>query len=414
MNKRTFWTHYFIYLIKWPLLACIIGATVGGLVRVFNLSLDWITSETYSFWLFGLPIVGGLTTWLIGKWEPGVYGDGTQIYIDRVDQPPHHSLRLLLGKFAATIATLGTGGSGGRVGPFVLIGSIVGKLSTHLRIFPHPRDTRVTAVCGAAAGMGALLGSPLGGGIFAAEVLFASSLDYNVLFPAILASMVGYMVNHLILGGMAFGCRLDYTFSVYHLPPILATIALSAVVGMIFVYIYEEIKLPLREKKRYRGIYPIIGGVGVTIIGLIFGQKVMGTGEDMVLTALNNQNFIIGGIILLTGKLLATTMTVKSGGSGGFTFPAIIMGALSANIISRLFGIEDAILHHAIICTGITAAMASVLNTPIAASIIMLELFGVRAAPPVVMGAVLGFIIGRPTIIYSYRDKGVWKKSRGI
>jgi CIC family chloride channel protein len=226
--------------------------------------------------------------------------------------------------------------------------------------------------------------------------------------------MVGYMVNHLILGGLAFGCRLDYTFSVHHLPPILATIALSAVVGMIFVYIYEEIKLPLRDKKRYRGIYPIIGGVGVTIIGLIFGQKVMGTGEDMVLTALNNQNFIIGGIILLIGKLLATTITVKSGGSGGFTFPAIIMGALSANIISRLFGIEDAVLHHAIICTGITAAMASVLNTPIAASIIMLELFGVRAAPPVVMGAVLGFIIGRPTVIYSYRDKGVWKKSRGI
>jgi len=414
MNKRAFWIHYFIYLIKWPLLACIIGATVGGLVRVFNLSIDWITYETYSFWLFGLPIVGGLTTWLIGKWEPGVYGDGTQIYIDRVDQPPNHSLRLLLGKFAATIATLGTGGSGGRVGPFVLIGSIVGKLSTHLRIFPHPRDTRVTAVCGAAAGMGALFGAPLGGGIFAAEVLFASSLDYNVLFPAILASMVGYMVNHLILGGMSFGCRLDYTFSAHHLPVILTAIAFSAVVGMIFVYIYEEIKLPFSGKKRFRWIYPIIGGGGITVIGLIFGRKVMGTGEDMVLTALNNHNYIVGGIILLIGKLLATTMTVKSGGSGGLTFPAIIMGALSANIISRLFGIGDTVLHHAVICAGITAAMASVLNTPIAAGIIMLELFGVRAAPPVVLGAVLGFIIGRPMVIYSYRDKGIWKKSRGI
>jgi chloride channel protein, CIC family len=414
MDKRAFWTHYFIYLIKWPLLACIIGAAVGGLVRIFNLALDWLIPDTNSFWLFGLPVLGGLITGLIGRWNPGVYGDGTQIYIDQVDQPPHHSLRLLLGKFAATLATLATGGSGGRVAPFVLMGGTIGKLCTRLNIFPHSRDYRVTTVCGAAAGVGALLGTPLGGGIFAAEVLFASSLDYNVLFPAILASMVGYMVNHLLLGGISFGCRLDYTFSVHHLPPILITIALTAVVGMIFVYLYEGIKLPFGEKKKYRWLFPILGGFGVTVIGLIFGRRVMGPGENLILTVLNNRDFISGGVILLIGKLLATTMTVKSGGSGGITFPAIIMGALSANIISGLFGIGDTVLHHAIICTGITAAMASVLNTPIAAVIIMLELFGVRAAPPVVLGAILGFIIGRPMVIYSYRDKGVWKKSQGI
>ncbi|MEA1927292.1 MAG: chloride channel protein [Candidatus Auribacterota bacterium] len=414
MDKKTFWTHYFIYLVKWPLLACIIGAAVGGLVRLFNLSLDWIIIQTNSIWFFGLPILGGLITGLIGKWIPGVYGDGTQVYIDRVDRPPRHSLRLLLGKLAASLATLGTGGSGGRVAPFVLMGGAVGKLCTRLQIFPHSRDNRITTVCGAAAGVGALLGSPLGGGIFAAEVLFASSLDYNVLFPAILASMVGYLVNHLILGGMAFGCRLDYTFSVHHLPLILITIAFSALVGMIFVYIYEGIKLPVRSKKFPRWLYPVLGGIGVTIVGLIFGKRVMGTGEGLVLTALSNQNFIVGGILLLAGKLLATTMTVKSGGSGGLTFPAIIMGALAANIVSLIFGLGDSILHHAIICAGISAAMASVLNTPIAAVIIMLELFGVRAAPPIIMGAVLGFIIGRPKVIYSYRDSGVWKKSRGI
>jgi len=414
MDKRTFWTHYFIYLIKWPFLAGIIGAATGGLVWAFNLSLDWLISQTNSFWLFGLPLLGGLITGLIGRWLPGVYGDGTQIYIDRVDRPPHRSLQLLLGKFAASLATLGTGGSGGRVGPFVLMGSVVGKLSTHLRIFPHPGDNRLTAVCGAAAGMGALFGAPLGGGIFAAEVLFASSLDYNVLFPAILSSMVGYMVNHLLLGGISFGMRLGYTFSVHHLPPLLSAIALSAVVGMIFVYLYDEIRLPFREKKKYRWLSPVLGGSAVTIIGLVFGKMVMGTGENLVLIVLNNQNILAGGIIILIGKLLSTTVTVKSGGSGGLTFPAIIMGAISANLISRLFGLEDIVLHQAIICAGITAAMASVLNTPIGAAIIMLELFGVRAAPPVVMGAVLGFIIGRPKIIYSYRNKGVWKKSRGI
>ena len=178
MDKRAFWTHYFIYLIKWPLLACIIGGAAGGLVRIFNLSLDWLILQTDSYWLFGLPVLGGLITGLIGRWDPGVYGDGTQIYIDRVDRPPRHSLRLLLGKFAASLATLGTGGSGGRVAPFVLMGGTVGKLCTRLKIFPHRRDCRVTTVCGAAAGVGALLGTPLGGGIFAAEVLFASSLDY--------------------------------------------------------------------------------------------------------------------------------------------------------------------------------------------------------------------------------------------
>ena len=107
MDKRTFWTHYFIYLIKWPLLACIIGAAVGGLVRGFNLSLDWIMFRTNSFWLFGLPVLGGLITGLIGRWMPGVYGDGTQVYIDRVDRPPRKSIQLLLAKLVASLLTWG-------------------------------------------------------------------------------------------------------------------------------------------------------------------------------------------------------------------------------------------------------------------------------------------------------------------
>ncbi len=71
-------------------------------------------------------------------------------------------------------------------------------------------------------------------------------------------------------------------------------------------------------------------------------------------------------------------------------------------------------LHRAVICTGIAAAMASVLNTPIAAAIILLELFGLRVAVPVILGAILGFTIGHPKIIYFCRDTGIWKSPWGI
>ena len=362
MDARHHYNHYFIYLLKWPLLACLTGTAVGVLVRLFNLALNWISLQTCSLWLWGLPVLGGLATGLIGRWSPGVFGDGTQIYIDRADRPPRNSCRLLLCKFAASLLTLGTGGSGGRVGPFVLMGSIVGKMMTRLKIFPHYQDYRVTAACGAAAGVGAIFGAPLGGGVFAAEVLFASALDYNVLFPAVLSSLVGFLVHHLLRGGLSFAGRLDYSFSPSHLLPILAATVLSAVVGMAFVYLFEKLELPSGSGKKWRWLIPALGGAGATLAACVPGVSVLGTGEGLVGVCLSGNILLLTGVLLLVGKLLATTMTVKTGGSGGLTFPSVILGALSAAIVSRVFGIEDMALHRAVICTGIAAAMASVLE----------------------------------------------------
>jgi len=111
---------------------------------------------------------------------------------------------------------------------------------------------------------------------------------------------------------------------------------------------------------------------------------------------------------LILAKLVATVATVGLGGSGGTVLPAFVMGALCGTLVAGLFGVPvNSGAHLALRICGMTALLGSALNVPVAAAVIMMEVFGKAFAVPIVLGASLGFFVGRPAVLYSYNREGV-------
>ena len=189
-----------IHVLKWIFLAALVGLLVGltstGFVLLLNLVIDTSARAAWTYWL--LPLGLALSGWLTSALVPEAGGQG----VERVIRAIHlHSGKMgwqvIPAKIIATILTIGTGGSVGNVGPCVQIGSGLSSfLSDTLQFDSYDRKTLV--ICGLSAGFASIFGTPLAGALFGIEVLFMGSLAYQVLFPSVVAALVGHLTaSHL-------------------------------------------------------------------------------------------------------------------------------------------------------------------------------------------------------------------------
>ena len=404
------------YLVRWGLYAAFIGGVVGALSFAFEWVLLALQDQTRDLWLYGLPVLGGLIMSAVMQYEPRTVRDGMQAYIDGVFTPGRPMRFLLLPlKFVASLLTLGTGGSGGRFGPVVLMGGVVGSQSARLSGKHAELDRPNAAMCGAAAAIGALLGTPLGGGIFAAEVLFPSSIRYHGLFAAILSSTMGYLVRRELRVVVEPMRTVHYSLSSWDIIPVVVTVVLAGLVGMAFVRIYRSSeRLSARLQKR-TGLTPAIGAWFVVALGWLScvlgaksGTEIMGTGERLLDQTINGSLPLMVAVAVLVFKALTTSATVGSGGSGGLFFPSLLLGAMVGNVVSQLAGSAATAttaatgLHYGLVAAGMAASLAAIVNVPVAAAVMMIEMFGSSYSVPIILGGVLGFAVGRPQVIYRY------------
>src|SRR5699024_9914525 len=177
------------YLIRWLFFATLVG--IGGGVSAIMLTtmVDWISELGMRLPVIIAPAIGGVIVSLIYLIDKDAAGAGTPNYLRAVNlYQGHIQRRTWLTKLLASSATIGFRGSGGFEGPMLLMGGSLGNVLSKLPILKNridKEDRRRLAVCGAAGAMGAIFRSPLGGGIFASELLYKSSLHYNDTFPAI-------------------------------------------------------------------------------------------------------------------------------------------------------------------------------------------------------------------------------------
>jgi CIC family chloride channel protein len=397
------WLYAARYLLKWLFLALLIGTAGAFAVYLFETTLHRLYDLLSPFWTFFLPSVGGLLVGLLALLEGKVRGNGTQDYIDDVNKglrgiPP----RLVIPKFAATMLTLGTGGSGGKAGPLVAIGGGIGTLVSHIRIFPEPEDRKTAAICGAAAAISALFGAPFGGGLFAVEVTKEESIEYKEAFPALLSSVIANLVRNYLLPGPFITVRPKFYFEPTHLPLIVLTVVATGLLGLGFVSLYEISARVFDKLSRIQLWTPALGGVLTGLLGLVIGRQVLGTGEELVDLALGGSLLMRATLLLLAGKILATVFTVSSGGSGGLFFPAMLLGCMTGNLVALITGVSTPGLAQALISAAMAASLAAVLNVPVAAAILLTEVFGLPMGSPIVIGSILGFLVGRPKVIYKY------------
>ncbi len=364
--------------------------------------LDQVTRRPWVF--FCLPILGGLISgWLVYTFAPEAEGHGTDAVIDAFHTKGGKiRKRVPFVKGLASIVTLASGGSAGREGPIAQVGAGVGTWIADL-LHLSPRERRILLLCGAGGGIGAIFRAPLGGALFAAEVLYAEDFETDAIVPCIFSSVVAYSILTLFSG----------TGSIFGLPPIVFTgwkalsiyLALGAIcagVGAIYVRVFYGMrdhvfhKIPISNKLK-----PALGGLGVALIGLALPEA-RGGGYGYLQTA------IVGGIALMPalaiafGKILTTSLTISSGGSGGVFGPSLVIGGmLGAAIGSAAQQVAPDLVPHVapFALVGMAGLFAGISNAPVSALILVSEMtMGYGLLVPLMLVSVISLTLRKASL----------------
>jgi CIC family chloride channel protein len=291
-------------------------------------------------------------------------------------------------KSLASSITIGSGGSAGREGPIVQIGSALGSTLGQML---HLSDDRVRnlVACGAAGGIAATFNAPIAGVLFALEVILgAFSVQYfsTVVISAVIASVIG----RVVFGDIpAFPLPVEYGVNSlweYAFYPVLGILA--AVLGVVYVrLLYRMEDLFDNWKQVPEWVKPAVGGGLLGVIALIYPTitgvtwdtvpQIFNVGYEVIDSALRNEMLLGVVLILMFLKLIATTLTLGSGGSGGVFAPSLFMGAMLGTafelVLTSLFPNIPA-PPGAYALVGMAAVFAATAHAPITAVIILTEL----------------------------------------
>jgi len=333
-----------------------------------------------SLWFFLIPAIGGLLSGVIVfSLAPEAEGHGTDAMIDAFHQKGGQiRKRVPLVKIVASALTIGSGGSAGKEGPIAQIGSGFGSAFASL-LKLKPRERRILVLAGAAGGIGAIFQAPLGAALFAPEVLYRETeFEYEAILPCIVSSIIAYAVySQLYKGGaLFFPGPVDFALPKELLPYALFGVV-CAVVGFLYIRTFygsrDRFFRPLRIHKMLK---PAVGGLMIGTIAYFFPQVSDG-GYGWVQMALEGKLLWWLMLLLVGLKIVATSCTISSGGSGGVFGPSVFIGAMLGGAFGFL-GHQVApnwVVHpNAFVLVGIGGFFAGVAKVPIASIIMACEM----------------------------------------
>lgn len=399
------------YMTKWLVVATLVGIGGGLSAVVLKKAIDFTGAISQYVPLVFAPMIGGALVSILYLWDPFAAGFGTNHYISEVNQRAGFlKLKTLFSKLMATAITLGFQGSGGVEGPMLVMGGGLADGIANMPIIKnyfYEEDKRILTICGAAGAVGAIFRSPLGGGIFVVEVLFRSSLHYADLFPALLSSTMGFVIYSMLSSSVPLFIIPDYLPNVYNIPFFILAGILAGLLSLVFMAIFRWAQ-NIFKGLPYQKIHPLLGGVLTGLIVYVM-PRVGGTGNHVIQEMIDfNLSFGIL-LLLLFNKMLSTSFTVASGGSGGLVIPALYIGAIAGNMISSIAANGDIGLSASLVIAGMAASLASIANVPIAATIMLVEMVGLRLGVPATIGSIVGYALGHSQVIYGVTKPDQWQ-----
>jgi len=351
------------------------------------------------YYVLIIPAFGGLLVGLITHFlAPETKGHGVPEVMLAIDKDGGRiRFRVALIKAIVSSLSIGSGGSVGREGPIVQIGSSLG--SSMGQIFNLPKEKiKILVACGAGGGIAATFNAPLAGIFFALEVILR---DYSPrhISSIVLSSVIATVVARSYLGNNpAFDIPVYQMNSAWEILFYMAFGLLAAGAGFLFIrmlYRTEDLfnKLPLPQY-----IYPALGGLMVGVIGLWYPQ-IFGVGYKTIELALYGNITTVLAIVLLFAKLIATSLTIGSGGSGGVFAPSLFIGAMLGVAFSKLTLIllpDTGIEPGACALIGMAAVFAAAANAPISAILFLFELTGdYKIILPLMAAVIMAYLVIR-------------------
>ncbi len=338
-------------------------------------------NEFKRWMLLFLPAIGGLLSGiLVFRVAPEAEGHGTDAAIDSyLNKSGIVRARVPIVKIIASALTIGSGGSAGREGPIAQIGSGFGSmLATWLGL--NPTERRVLLAAGMGAGIGAIFHAPLAGSLFAAEVLYRElDLEYEVIMPTVISSIIAYGVFAMQFGWDPLFITPDFRFEnpMQLLPYGLLAVAVSG-----GAWLYTKSFYGVRDlfaKLNVPNVYkPAIGGAVVGIIGF-FLPGTLGAGYGILQNGFTGQVTIGLFLAIALGKIVTTSFSVGSGGSGGVFGPAVVIGGAmggAVGVMIELIWPGIGIQTGAFVLVGMAGFFAAAANTPISTIIMVSEMTG--------------------------------------
>lgn len=436
-TTATKWLASATYAQKWLVLGALIGIVSGLGAVVFFESLKLATHlflSTLAHYRIGGPkgeggklpsthfsrpwaiplITGGgalLGAVLVYRFAPDAEGHGTDAAIAAVHHHPRGiRVRTVVVKIVASALTIGSGGSAGREGPTGQISAGFGSLIS--RVFDlSPSDARIAVASGIGSGIGSIFGAPLAGAVLASEILYRDDFEIEALLPSLIASFVGYAVWGTFEGfGPLFGFVGNYDLS--SAAPLIwfALIGvLGGFVGLLYAKgfygmgaFFERLPVP-------RWVRPAIGGVLVGSMGLVIPQ-VLGTGYGWIQESLGTRLLGIPLWIVLVvplARILATGLSVGSGGSGGIFGPGMVIGAFLGAAVWRVLEPFAPGVGHSpapFVIVGMMATFGSISRAPLAIMLMVAEMTGTLTLIVPAMVAV-----GIATLIVRRNDDTIYR-----
>jgi len=369
-----------------------------------NFSLLGFTMDRWM--MLWIPAVGGLLSgFLVFRFAPEAEGHGTDAMIDSFHRKKGIVRKQVpIIKTIASAITIGSGGSAGKEGPIAQIGSGFGSILASLFKLSDT-ERRIMLLAGAAGGIGAIFKAPLGAALFAAEVLYSKAdFEFEAIIPCILSSIVGFMVFTLH----------DGTGTIFQIPAFtLATLAqlpfygilglLCALVGYLYVKVFYGMRNRFfRPLTIPRWLKPALGGLMLGVIAF-FLPEVLGGGYKWIQSAIDGQLAIGLMAALVLGKIVSTSFTISSGGSGGVFAPSLFIGSMLGGFYGNSCG---RIFPHivteptAFVLVGMGGFFAGVAKTPIAALIMVAEMTGGYSLilPMMIVSSLAYLLLGKTSL----------------
>ena len=433
------WVAAASYLKKWVVLGVVIGAVAGFGAIVFY---EALVASTHFFlgvlagyhvptpigeggqaasasaarpWAF--PLVAGagalVGAVLVVRIAPEAEGHGTDAAISAVHHNPRGvRFRAVIVKIVASALTIGSGGSGGREGPTGQISAGFGSLLARV-LDLEPADGRIAVATGIGSGIGAIFGAPLGGAVLASEILYRDDFEPAALLPCFIASAVSYVIFGAAEGYKPlFGFVGSYHFSD---PSQLIWFALIGVlaglVGLLYSKSFYGVVDLFHRSPLPRWVNPAIGGLLVGAIGIAI-PEVIGTGYGWVQTSLGHGLLSIPlWIVLLLpfARILATGLSIGSGGSGGIFGPGMVIGAFLGASVWRLFEPVFPSMGHSpvpYVIVGMMACFGGISRAPLAVMLMVAEMTGsLSILTPAMVAVGLSWLIVRRNDDTIYRSQ---------
>lgn len=404
----------FGYLLKWILITAVVGALIGSASALLLLSLNWATDYREShLWIISLLPLAGLAIGLMYHYLAGTAAKGNNFLIEEI-----HSAHNIIPFKMAPLVYIGTvlthlfGGSAGREGTGVQMGGAIADFMS--RIFRmHPYDRKIMVQIGIGAGFASVFGTPLAGAVFALEVIIVGRMRYDAILPIFLASFFANYACH------AWGIK-HTVYSITQVPELGVDVLLWVLLASVFFGLTARLfsrsiefwSRTARKHISYAPFRPLLGGICIALCVWIMGTtKYIGLGVPVIVSSFSETQMWYDFLI----KLILTTFTIGVGFKGGEVTPLFFVGATLGSALSAVIPLPLSFMAG----IGFVAVFAGATNTPIACTLMGIELFGIEAGIYLGMACVASYLFSGHTGIYTAQIVGspkhiaYWKSKKG-